>query len=156
MLLHNHPVNEAREQRGMMPVNSLWFSGGGTLPTTRASFTGVMGSSALVQGLAKMAQVPFTGAALGIGAVESAEVLVELNDPLSAYLRLDYPAWKSTIEQLDREWFAPMLERIKSGRMRQVDIATVSGGRRYRWSIRRSHLWRWWRRDALPGVGVKP
>lgn len=156
MLLHNHPVNEAREQRGIMPVNSLWFSGGGTLPATRASFTGVMGSSALMQGLAKLSQIPFTGAALGIGAVGSAEVLVELNDPLSAYLRLDYPAWKSSVEQLDREWFAPMLERIKSGRMRRVDIATVSGGRSYRWSIRRSHLWRWWRRTAMPGVGVKP
>ncbi|MGK2951850.1 MAG: hypothetical protein ACSLEZ_05630 [Thiobacillus sp.] len=32
MLLHDHPVNQAREMRGQLPVNSLWLWGGGTLP----------------------------------------------------------------------------------------------------------------------------
>ena len=31
MLLHSHPVNTQREQRGLMPVNSLWFWGGAPL-----------------------------------------------------------------------------------------------------------------------------
>ncbi len=29
MLLHEHPVNEAREQRGQLAVNSVWLSGSG-------------------------------------------------------------------------------------------------------------------------------
>ncbi len=33
MLLYTHPVNEAREQAGLRPVNSFWVSGAGTLPT---------------------------------------------------------------------------------------------------------------------------
>jgi hypothetical protein len=156
MLLHDHPVNAAREERGVLPVNSLWFSGGGTLPTTRAPFTAVIGTSALVQGLAKLSQIPFTAAAQRFGAIESNDVLVELTDPLSAYLRQDYPAWKSAVEELERDWFAPLLDQVKSGRMRQLDIATVVGGRGYRWAIRRPHLWRWWRRPTMPGIGVKP
>ena len=156
MLLHDHPVNKAREERGVLPVNSLWFSGGGTLPATRAPFTAAIGSSALLQGLAKLAQIPFTAASQRFGAIESDNVLVELGDPLSASLRQDHPAWKSAIEELERDWFAPLLDQLKRGRMHQLDIATVSGGRGYRWSIRRPHLWRWWRRAALPGVGVKP
>ena len=32
MLLHDHPVNEAREAGGEVAVNSVWFSGGGVLP----------------------------------------------------------------------------------------------------------------------------
>lgn len=32
VLLHNHPVNAGRLERGLPPVNSLWFWGGGTLP----------------------------------------------------------------------------------------------------------------------------
>jgi len=37
MLLHTHPVNEAREAQGLLPVNSFWLSGtgapaGGALP----------------------------------------------------------------------------------------------------------------------------
>lgn len=33
MLLYTHPVNEARAQRRQLPVNSLWFSGTGDLPS---------------------------------------------------------------------------------------------------------------------------
>ena len=32
MLLHTHPVNEARSQRGVPTVNSFWISGTGALP----------------------------------------------------------------------------------------------------------------------------
>ena len=32
MVLHDHPVNQAREARGQAAVNSLWLWGGGTLP----------------------------------------------------------------------------------------------------------------------------
>jgi hypothetical protein len=30
MLLHDHPINQDREQRGMLPVNSFWLSGCGS------------------------------------------------------------------------------------------------------------------------------
>jgi hypothetical protein len=32
MLLYTHPVNYAREARGVLPANALWFSGAGVLP----------------------------------------------------------------------------------------------------------------------------
>ncbi|MBX3657177.1 MAG: phosphoglycerate mutase [Ramlibacter sp.] len=32
MLLYTHPVNEARERGGLLPVNSFWISGAGALP----------------------------------------------------------------------------------------------------------------------------
>ena len=34
MLLYTHPVNDARQQRGLLPVNSFWVSGTGTLADT--------------------------------------------------------------------------------------------------------------------------
>jgi hypothetical protein len=34
MLLHEHPLNQAREARGEWPVNSVWLSGCGRLPDT--------------------------------------------------------------------------------------------------------------------------
>jgi hypothetical protein len=39
MLLYTHPVNDAREQRGLLPVNSFWVSGTGAL-TEAASAAG--------------------------------------------------------------------------------------------------------------------
>ena len=32
MLLYNHPVNDARAASGLLPINSFWVSGTGTLP----------------------------------------------------------------------------------------------------------------------------
>jgi hypothetical protein len=32
MLLYTHPINEARERRGALAVNAIWFSGTGALP----------------------------------------------------------------------------------------------------------------------------
>jgi hypothetical protein len=37
MQLHNHPLNAAREQRGLLPVNSFWISGCGAAQPTPAS-----------------------------------------------------------------------------------------------------------------------
>ncbi|HEX2540512.1 MAG TPA: hypothetical protein VHM00_05465 [Caldimonas sp.] len=34
LLFHEHPVNDAREQRGLLPINSFWFSGCGRLQAT--------------------------------------------------------------------------------------------------------------------------
>jgi len=36
MLLYTHPLNEARTQRGLPPINSFWASGTGTLPDDTA------------------------------------------------------------------------------------------------------------------------
>lgn len=33
MLLYNHPVNDGRAARGLLPINSFWVSGTGSLPT---------------------------------------------------------------------------------------------------------------------------
>jgi hypothetical protein len=38
MLLHRHPLNEAREAEGLLPVNSFWLSGtGATQPAPAAN-----------------------------------------------------------------------------------------------------------------------
>lgn len=39
MLLHQHPVNEAREARGALPVNSFWLSGCGRAQRATAQVT---------------------------------------------------------------------------------------------------------------------
>jgi hypothetical protein len=37
MLLYTHPVNDAREARGALPANALWFSGAGVLPDAHST-----------------------------------------------------------------------------------------------------------------------
>ena len=37
MLLNDHPVNTAREARGELPINGIWFWGGGSFQTVRST-----------------------------------------------------------------------------------------------------------------------
>lgn len=155
MLLHAHPVNEAREQRGALPINSLWFSGGGTLPRASTSFQAVIGSSALARGLSKLAEIPFTATEQGIAAISANDVLIELRDAATASMRLDPAAWKDALEDLEQQWFAPLAGLLRRGHVRQIVIATVADGRSYRWSVSRMNLWRWWRTAASLGIPVR-
>ena len=72
ILLHQHPLNATRVARGLPPVNTLWFWGGGRLPTqVTASSTGVRGSDAELSALA-------LAAGIGLEDRGGAEVLVDL------------------------------------------------------------------------------
>ena len=145
MLLHAHPVNEEREQRGALPINSLWFSGGGTLPRTNTSFHAVIGSSALARGLSKLSKIPFTSVEEGIAAIGASAVLIELRDTESASIRLDPAAWKAALEDMERRWFAPLAGLLRTGRIGRIVIATVAEGYSYCWSVNRMNMLRWWR-----------
>jgi len=149
MILHAHPVNEERSQRGVLPINSLWFSGGGTLPRGSASFQAVIGSSALAHGLSMVTQIPFTAAEEGVEAIGANDVLIELCDAETGSMRRDPVAWKEALENLERHWFAPVAGLLRKGRIRRLVVATVDNGRSYRWSIRKINLWRWWRSEIL-------
>ena len=155
MLLHAQAVNEEREQRGALPINSLWFSGGGTLPCASTSFQAVIGSGALVHGMSKLAEIPFTATDQGIDSIAADNVLIELRDAESAWMRLDPAGWKDALENLERHWFAPLAGLLRKGRIRQLVIATVANGRSYRWSVSRGNLWRWWRPAASSGIPTR-
>ncbi len=72
MLLYTHPVNDARAQRGLPPVNSFWVSGTGALPSPPPSPSGRGGNSPVVP-----------------------DTLRE------AALRGNWPAWAQSWQQLD-------------------------------------------------------
>ena len=61
VVLHNHPVNAGRVQRGALPVNSLWFWGAGKLPDWVRTQCGTVASEdpavAALAGLAKISVV---------------------------------------------------------------------------------------------------
>jgi hypothetical protein len=49
MVLHQHPVNEAREARGLPAVNSFWLSGCGVLPPGTPAGTGSLSVAATLR-----------------------------------------------------------------------------------------------------------
>lgn len=63
MLLHDHPVNVARESVGKVAINSIWLSGGGFMPLVSSSAQRegmenlIVANSLFYQGLAKWSGV---------------------------------------------------------------------------------------------------
>jgi hypothetical protein len=151
MLLHNHPVNEAREARGDVPVNGVWLWGGGTLPSNVASpFSGVWADEALARGLSRAAQSPCS--ALPASATEwlataanGAEHLIVLDSLRGPAQYGDVHGWREGAERLERDWFAPLMGMLKQGRLARVSIAAVDGEHYREFTVARGELWKFWR-----------
>lgn len=154
MALHAHPVNEAREARGEAPVNSLWLWGSGAAPHANAFPLGrwqsVTADDPLVRGLARAAQLRCRAASRGdpwlASAPEEGRHLVVLDAlrPLAALS--DDAKFSSTLEALDREWFAPLLAGLRAGRIGMVTIHAPDGERALSVEVVRGDLRRIWRR----------
>lgn len=59
VLLHQHPHNARRREQGRLPVNSLWFWGGGLLPDhVSTTFPSLCSDDPLLHALARAANIP--------------------------------------------------------------------------------------------------
>ena len=147
MLLHAHPVNTAREDRGVAVVNSLWLWGGGTLPAVVSStFDATQGDDPLAMGLARLAGI--NSAPLPVHGAFAAgnNTLVDLRNAEREFMRGNVAGWREALETLEMRWFAPLFDRLRSGSIGKAVIATVADGRRHEWSVMRSALWQIWKR----------
>lgn len=151
MLLHDHPVNLEREQRGLWPVNSIWPWGGGVLPPPAGlPFQGVWTQDALARGLALASggeahALPDSAAAWRSAAADGAHLIV-LDVLDRAELRQDAARWQETLQRLDRQWFAPLLENLKSGRIAGIHLHLADFSQVWSYAVQRTDLWKFWRR----------
>lgn len=92
MLFFNLPVNQLRESQGQLPVNGLWFSGGGRLSSVSQGngFGDLQGDCPLARGLQHH-----------VG-THSQERLMIWKAPERAVLDADPRAWVTAISELDR------------------------------------------------------
>lgn len=117
VILHNHPVNARRVQRGLMPANTLWFWGAGRLPEwVRSAYTRVASGDDLSIALARLAKIPV---------VEQRTALAELGADESVLID------------------AHAVPELGRARFKVIDLRFASGERvRYKpW-----HRLRFWRR----------
>jgi hypothetical protein len=133
VILHNHPINARRTQRGQMPANSLWFWGPGTLPEwVRSPFTRVFSSDDMVIALARLAKIsvmaPEPAAVFYIEAKDTLLLdLVNIRDPFA----------------LERDWLEPLDSGLKHRKLGALHLR-FTGGERI--SVKPMHRWRFWRR----------
>ncbi len=140
VVLHNHPRNAERTARGLPPVNSLWFWGGGTLPDhVRCEYTQVCSDDEAVEAFASRAGTGLSrlpprwpeGAGEGDGGnghdVHRAFDLRHARD----------------LAGLQAEWFAPVMADLRAGRLDTAMLDFADGAR---YTLNARQRWRFWRR----------
>ena len=155
MLLHAHPVNEAREARGEPAVNSLWIWGAGRMPReAHGAWRSVAAADPTALGLAQLAGVrrealPPSAAAWLERLPEDGRHLAVL-DALRAPLALGQQAeYEEAIEALERHWFAPLLARLRAGEIGMLTLRVPDAGAGF--EAARGDLRRFWRRPRSIG-----
>jgi hypothetical protein len=139
MLLHNHPVNEAREDAGLPAINSVWFWGGGTLPSqVSGKWSFVWAGDALAKGLARAAgiavdDVPRDLLQWGSRAHDGAHLVV-LGD--------------ADVQRTGTDWLAPALQALRLRSLDKLSVSAPLGSAVRRFDLSRSDLWKFWRSAA--------
>jgi hypothetical protein len=167
MAWFEHPVNEAREARGLPAVNSIWFHAQGRAQPVTSPFARVWSNAAATRGLALTAKVetaapPVSFAALPMAAATvdgnpqgAGTMLVEL-DPFSAsYIAQDWQCWNEAFAALERDWFAPALAALQAGRLGALGLTLCGDTGSVTLTITRRDLRKFWRRRVLASLFVE-
>ncbi|MYM73606.1 hypothetical protein GTP56_15550 [Duganella sp. FT134W] len=116
MLWHEHPVNEARQARGLQPVNSCWLWGGAG-PAAPSGRVAISADTAWMTALAAPELRQPT--AQQLIAQPGTVLLADLIAPAQAG---DWADWLARMQRIEQEWFAPLLAALKDGRISSVKL----------------------------------
>jgi hypothetical protein len=139
MLLHAHPLNEAREARGELAINSLRFWGAGRVPrSAQCRWQSVAAADPAVRGAARLADTrhrPLPG--------DAPEWLDRLPEDGRHLALLD--ARDAALADLERDWFAPLLAALRARRVGMITLHALDGAEEVSFETIRGDLRRFWR-----------
>lgn len=139
MLLHAHPLNEAREARGELPINSLRLWGAGRAPrSAQSGWQSVSADDPAVRGAARLAgarQRPLPG---------SAQDWLERLPEDGRHLAL-LDARHRPLAELEQRWFAPLLAALRAGRVGMLTLHVPDGAEEVSFETIKGDLRRFWR-----------
>jgi len=153
MLLHEHPVNQQRESRGEVAINSVWFWGGGRLPAPAISHRWeIWADDPLLRGLALWSGLepkPLPGnGSIWLAQARETEPFILLDALADATQRSDAHDWATQADVLEQNWFAPLREQLAHRKLARLTIATQHADLTFTFEVVPADLWKFWRRDA--------
>lgn len=145
MLLHAHPLNQARAERGELPINSLWFWGGGRATPMVPAFGAVGGDHGLTGAFARAA---------GMQPVESLQAMLDGQSenglwicaaPGEALQRGDLYTWREAVQQVELHYAQPLLKALQTGRLQHLTLEVLREDSVHRFELTRGAAWKLWR-----------
>jgi len=124
----------------------------------------VWGDDSFVRGLGQRAGLPCGAAGadahgwLERGARQDHDHHLVVLDPLVLPARHgDLGAWRTQLEKLERDWFAPLLDALRRRRVARLDIVALGAECSAHFTLTRRGLLRFWRaRTSLAGYAGDP
>lgn len=157
MLLHEYPLNQAREVRGELTINSVWFWGGGIMPlVTNNVYTKVWSNDVFARALALASHTDFAELPPSAVVWQSAESTKPADNSAGNHLVVldslsgkaqygDAYGWRESLKGLEQNWFAPLLAGLKQGRINQLTVTTIGEHGASNFTVNRGDLWKFWR-----------
>ncbi len=165
MAWFEHPVNEAREARGLPAVNSIWFHAQGALRPVQRAFARVRSDSAATRGLAlacgaELGEVPATfnahfNATTTASANPSGATLIELDPFSAAYIQQDWGRWNAAFAQIERDWFAPALAALENRELAELAVTLCGDTGSVTLTATRGDLRKFWRRREFASLFIE-
>lgn len=140
MLLHDHAVNREREARNALPVNAVWFSGGGRLADVGAlprTFVSAPPSPLgdLARGIARVAGTDAAGDDIAHAVSHAAEAGGDALAVAVLTRAVD-------VGDLETRALAPALGLLDARRVSAVHLVADGNGTAIAWTARSPGLWR--------------
>jgi hypothetical protein len=123
MLLYTHPLNDAREARGALPINAIWFNGSGILPTPPVPEN----NPQTTRGLSPAPAMADPGSKSGAGPICNTVRPTVVSTLRQAALQEDWATWATAWQALD----ASEIKEMLAARMRGESVQLTLCGERH-------------------------
>ncbi len=155
MTWYDHPVNQAREARGLLPVNSVWLFGQGALVDARPIAERMIGADAFFAGLCHAGHATeLCAETLSAVPFDDTSAAALLGDAGKPYLSADWYDWIETLRAYDRDWFTPAADALAGGRIDAVSLVLTGDSHYAHYRVTRRELaigpFGWLRRFSRP------
>lgn len=153
--LHNHPVSQARSERGQLAPNALWLWGQANteLPALNAPATHLYSPDPLLRGLARRAGCQLIESPARLAAGLPGHSWLHEGRLQEAAQSGDFNAWLGGLQALEREVLQPLLAAWQAGRIHEIALEAPSDKRLLTARLPRLARWAFWRKP-LPNAAL--
>ncbi|MFL9925885.1 hypothetical protein PQR62_16530 [Herbaspirillum lusitanum] len=151
-------MNEEREMQGMKAVNSLWIWGGADAAQAafKTPYAASLGMRGWMQAFAAQTDAADQAAATALPAGQLAELLslkgerlLLLDQLIEAALAEEWGLWLQSMETLDREWLAPLLQALRDGQLDAIGLVLTGSEQLLHLQTTRGSLRKFWLKPSL-------
>jgi hypothetical protein len=144
MLLYSHALNDERETRGELALNSLWLWGPGRTVTPQARYASVRSDDQLCEMFAVVAGIAHQPLSVSVQEIEG-EGLMVYSALRTAMQSGDLHAWREALLRLEENIARPVWQALRDGTLANVRLDILAGENARSIVLGRSHTWRMWR-----------